>query len=117
MDPEARVITDEAVIEEVASRFRTDGEFKALLIEDSAKALDALGIQVPQDVVVRVEGDTPETEGLVVYGPESRELTDHDLAQVAGGLAMPSFQLQRPVLRAVGLYDMGSFRNQPLYGI
>jgi hypothetical protein len=118
MDPQARVITDSATIEEVAAKFRSDGDFRALLIEDSGKALDSLGIQVPKDVVVRVEGDTPATERLVVYGPEGSELTDEDLEQVAGGLAMPTFQLRRPILGAVALYDVSPARNMNvLYGI
>lgn len=90
MSPEARLITDEAVYREVSDRFAADPQFRAQLWADAGATLASLGIQIPKDVLVRVEREPPATERLVVYAEEVSELTDADLQKVVGGLALPN---------------------------
>lgn len=98
MSPEARLITDEAVYREVGERFAADPQFRVRIRADAGGTLASLGIQVPEDVLVRVECEAPATERLMVYGAENHELTDADLEKVVGGVALPGNQLQRRVV-------------------
>jgi hypothetical protein len=98
MSTEHRLITDEVVFREVSNRFATDTEFRAQLSADAGAILAALGIEVPTDVLVRVEREEPAIERFVVYGPESSELADADLENVAGGIDPTPFKLTRSVV-------------------
>lgn len=98
MSSEARLITDQTVFAEVSARFASDEQFRAALKADAGKALESLGIQTPTDVLVRVEHAEPAIERLVVYAPENPELTEAELAQVAGGVGISALQLKRPVV-------------------
>ena len=104
MPPGARVITDDAVQRGIVDKYHQDEAFRAQMQRDPKAAVESLGFGIPEDAEVRVEGDFP-YDRLVIYSPQVSELTEDDLRQVTGGLAMPTFQLNKPVYRAVAMYD------------
>jgi len=78
------------VAEELITRAWSDEAFKALLMADPAKAVEAAyGLKLPASVTLKVLEETEDTRYLVVpYRPSTAdELTDEDLAAVAGGMS------------------------------
>jgi hypothetical protein len=69
----------------VVERARSDRQFRAALISDPAAAVrQAFGVEIPPDVQLRVLEETPTTL-YIVLPPEAEELSEEDLARVAGG--------------------------------
>jgi hypothetical protein len=89
MASEGRVITSESVLAELGAKMEHDAAFIEQLRQDPVHTLDALGIEVPAGVMVRLERESETTCRLVAYHTDSPELTDEDLSQVAGGVDMP----------------------------
>lgn len=70
---------------EIILRAREDPDFKAALLADPRAAiLDAYGVEVPADVNLQVVQETLSTLYLVLP-LQTDELTDEELAAVAGG--------------------------------
>jgi len=93
MADERRLITSEAVLAELGAKMETDPAFFDQLKQDPLAILDALGIEVPAAVTVRIESESDGTCRLVAYRSEDSELTDEDLSKVAGGVDMPNYAL------------------------
>ena len=68
----------------ILSRAGEDGDFRARLVADPRAAVaDEIGMTVPEGFNVMVHEDSATTAHLVL--PPSPELTEADLAMVAGG--------------------------------
>lgn len=81
---------------DVILRAQADADFrKALLADPRTTLCQAYGIEIPPSVELQVLEETPDRLYLVLpaaRGPE--ELSDDDLAQVAGGAGHPQPALQ-----------------------
>jgi len=78
------------VAEELVTRAWSDEAFKALLIADPARAVEAAyGVKLPASFTLTVLEETEDTRYLVIpYRPSAcDELSEEDLAAVAGGLS------------------------------
>jgi Nitrile hydratase, alpha chain len=71
----------------VITRARTDPAYKAKLLRDPAAALAEAGVTIPAGMKVKVVVDTADTRHLVlpVAPPDAGELSNEDLAKMAGG--------------------------------
>ncbi len=70
---------------EVVLRAVNDREFRRAVIADPRAALrQAFGVEVPPDVELRVLEETP-TSLYLVLPPAADELSEEELARVAGG--------------------------------
>ena len=70
--------------EEIIKKAQSDKEFKKALVDNPKKALCQLGVQVPEDVKVKVVEESAKVVYLVLpVNPD--ELTDEQLDAVAGG--------------------------------
>jgi hypothetical protein len=106
MASEKRVITSESVLAELGAKMEQDAAFIDQLRQDPVTTLDALGIEVPAGVMVRLEPESATTYRLAAYRSDASELTDEDLSKVAGGVAMPNPRLlgfSRPFKLSAGL--------------
>jgi len=78
------------IAEDLITRAWTDDAFKALLLADPAKAVEAAyGLKLPQSVTVKVLEETENTRYVVIPCRPSTcgELSDEDLAATAGGVS------------------------------
>ncbi len=88
---------------EVLRRARADAGFRAQLLVDPKAALKtAFGVELPPDIEIRVLEETP-TRFFIVLPVEKTELSDEDLAQVAGGFTDVKGVQQLSVKRVVGI--------------
>jgi hypothetical protein len=105
------VLQDRArLIEDLVTLAWSDETFKALLLTDPAKALErAYGLKLPSSVKVTVLEETAETRYVVIpYRPAPDDLSDAELAAIAGGASATSIAVfgTRPqtfTLRALGM--------------
>ena len=68
----------------IMTRATEDGEFRAKLIADPKPVISAeLGVTIPEHFTIQVHEDSAATAHMVL--PLSAQLTEEDLAQVAGG--------------------------------
>jgi hypothetical protein len=75
---------------DVILRTRADPAFKQQLLTDPKAAIRAAyGVDVPQEVELQVLEETP-SRVYMVLPVESEELTDDELAAVAGGVGAPA---------------------------
>ena len=78
----------------VATKAQADAAFRARLVADPKAALKQdFGVELPEEIEFHVFQETP-SRFCLVLPPVSRELTDEELAQVAGGLAASELQLK-----------------------
>src|SRR5512139_1603642 len=91
MADERRLITSDAVLAELGAKMEADPAFFDQLKQDPLATLDAMGIDVPAGVMVRIESEPDGGCRLVAYRSEESELTDEELSKVAGGIAMPNY--------------------------
>ena len=111
MASEKRVITNDDVLSEIAAKMEQDPAFLQQLKQNPLETLDAFGVEVPKGVMVRIEPAEEGTCRLAAYRSEGAELTDEDLAKVAGGVGMPfptlgssrSFRLPGDIVAATDL--------------
>ena len=69
----------------VMARATADGEFREKLLADPNPVISAeLGVNIPENFVIQVHEDSASTAHMVL--PLSDQLTEEDLAQVAGGV-------------------------------
>ncbi len=82
-DPEAA----NAVVGKLIKKAWSDASFKAKLLADPRQAVaDAVGVEPPATIQVRVHEDTPGVRNLVLpVNPAAEELSDADLEGIAGG--------------------------------
>lgn len=109
MASEKRVITNDEVLTEIGTRMEADPAFLEQLRQNPVETLNALGVEVPAGVMVRIEAAEEGACRLAAYRSEGSELTDEDLAKVAGGVSMPYTRLasSRPFRLAEGLAATG----------
>jgi len=75
---------------DVVLRARTDPEFKKALLADARTALQSTyGMEIPPDLEIQVLEETPSRFYLVLPAALD-ELTDEQLAAVAGGVGSPT---------------------------
>ena len=68
----------------IMARATEDGEFRAKLLAGPKPVISAeLGVAIPEHFTIQVHEDSAATAHMVL--PLSDQLTDEDLAQVAGG--------------------------------
>ena len=68
----------------IMARATEDGEFRAKLLADPKPVISAeLGVTIPENFAIQVHEDSAATAHMVL--PLSDQLTEDDLAQVAGG--------------------------------
>jgi len=81
---QARKYKEAAVI----ARAWTDEAYRSKLFADPKAALAEMGVEVPSGISIQVVEERPETLQIVLPArPETgAELTDDDLARVAGGI-------------------------------
>ena len=76
--------TRETLVEKLITKTEEDTEFRGRLMANPRSALkEVLGIEVPGDFKVVIHEDDARTAHLVL--PASKELTDAQLQQAAGG--------------------------------
>lgn len=76
--------------EQILTRASEDSEFRARLIADPKATISAeTGISIPDGFDVAVHEDSATTAHLVL--PPSSELTEAELKEVAGGVAVPLY--------------------------
>lgn len=82
-DPE----TANAVVGKVIKKAWNDASFKAKLLADPRRAVaDAVGVELPAALHVRVHEDTPALSNMVLpVNPAAEDLSDADLEGIAGG--------------------------------
>ncbi len=72
---------------QILTRADEDGDFRARLIEDPRAAISAeIGADIPEGFDVAVHEDSATTFHLVL--PPSPQLTEGELEQATGGIAM-----------------------------
>ena len=68
----------------IVARAAEDGQFRAELVRDPKAMISSeLGVLIPESFAIRVHEDSATTAHMVL--PLSDQLTEEDLAQVAGG--------------------------------
>ena len=68
----------------IMTRATEDGEFRAKLLADPKPVISAeLGVTIPEGFTIQVHENSAATAHMVL--PMSEQLTEEDLAQVAGG--------------------------------
>ena len=83
---DARSLSRQDFEKDVVLRARANPEFRQQLLADPKAAIHAAyGMEIPPDVEIRVRQETPSLFYLVLP-VESDELTDEQLAAVAGGV-------------------------------
>ena len=101
MELQGKAILDEGVLLEIADRCRREDQLRMALRENPKKTLESLGVVIPNGLRLEMKGDTPATEGL--YITTNDELTDEDLAKVAGGVS--SLNSPNPSGTQAGSFD------------
>jgi hypothetical protein len=90
---------------EVALRARADPAFKAALLADARTTLQQVyGVEMLPDVDLQVLEETP-TKLYLVLPFESEELTDEELAGVAGGFGEPMASSRLQITAAAGVAE------------
>ncbi len=82
--PTREVSMNEQAYKSIITKCWGDSDFKSQLIAEPVATLRAEGVAVPDGIKVNVVENTP-TEFTFVIPPESSELSDEELAGVAGG--------------------------------
>jgi hypothetical protein len=77
--------TDQNPYAKVIAQAWSDEEFKQRLKDDARAALAEHGIDVPQDKQIEVVENTAETVHLVLPAQPEGEISEKELANVAGG--------------------------------
>ena len=73
---------------ELIARVADDEAFRAFLLENPKEAIrQASGIDIPEDFTIQVHKENSMTAHVVL--PPSDQLTQEDLAVVAGGVGQP----------------------------
>ena len=87
-------------LQELFARCWKDESFKDRFLAEPAKVLDENGFEVPEDVKVNVIENKPGELNIVLpINPQTFELSDDDLDQVAGGgIKKFAFRKQRFIL-------------------
>ena len=68
----------------IMAKAAQDGQFRADLVRDPRAVISSeLGVLIPENFAIQVHEDSATTAHMVL--PLSDQLTDEDLAQVAGG--------------------------------
>ena len=81
---EKKPLTREELKKEIIKKAQSDKEFKKALVDNPKGTLGQLGVQIPEDVEVKVVEESANVVYLVLpYKPD--ELTDEQLDTVAGG--------------------------------
>lgn len=70
---------------QLISKAWSDESFKARLLSDPMSVMKGNGIAVPEGITVKAVENTEEVFHLVIPPKPSKELSDPDLDQVAGG--------------------------------
>ena len=70
--------------EEIVKKAQSDKDFRKALMDNPKEALGQLGVQVPEDVEVKVVEESAKV-GYIVLPVNPDELTDEQLDWVAGG--------------------------------
>lgn len=90
----------EAFEQDVRIKAASDPGFRSRLLADPRGAIkEAYGVDLPDAIELRVVEETPTTFYLVLPG-KTDELTDEQLAQAAGGLAV--FDVDKSSVAATG---------------
>ena len=77
-------LTREELEKEIIKKAQSDKDFKKALVDNPKGTLGKLGVQVPENVEVKVVEESANVVYLVLpYNPD--ELTDEQLNTVAGG--------------------------------
>ncbi len=79
----------EMLNEEVNKKAASDAAFKAALLKDARTVLNSLGMQIPADVVVKVEEKAGKLTVILPETATTGEVTDAALDKVAGGTLVP----------------------------
>lgn len=75
-------------LQELFGRCWKDEAFKKRFMSEPAAVLDEEGFDVPEGIKIKVIENTPNQMNIVLpANPESAELSDSDMDQVAGGAA------------------------------
>ncbi|HPZ43894.1 MAG TPA: NHLP leader peptide family RiPP precursor [Bacillota bacterium] len=90
MSEHQKPLTREELEKKIIKKAQSDHNFKKFLMEKPHEAIAQFGVQVPEEVEVRVVEESANVVYLVVpVNPD--ELTDELLNAVAGGVADPCF--------------------------
>ncbi len=82
---ENKQMTQKEFEEQIIKKAQSDKEFKKALVDNPKEALGQLGVQLPEDVEVKVVEESARVVYLVL--PDNPdELTDEQLDRVAGGV-------------------------------
>jgi hypothetical protein len=96
-----REAVDMGATRDIVDRAVRDASFRAALKADPKKAIaQALGVTLPEDLVISIHEDGPTTVHIVLpAAAESGEppLTDDDITRVAGGFTAEARKPQQPV--------------------
>ncbi len=107
---EKKPIPREELEKEIIKKAQSDKDFKKALADNPKKALGQLGVQVPEDVEVKVVEESAKIVYLVLPANPD-ELADEQLDWIAGGdcVAGSSFCLLNPdcLLRAPSCHSRG----------
>jgi hypothetical protein len=76
---------NQAAFDGFASRYRTDGDFRAQVDANPGQSLSAIGFMFPPGMQVRLAADTDDVMHIVMPSDPNVELADETLAMVAGG--------------------------------
>ncbi len=98
-------------IDHVLARARSDRGFRAALLSDSRTALDAIGINLPHRMELRVLDGRPQTSYLVLSSPPREgEVSDADLSAASGGATPVAAYVTLGVLASavVGAFGWGA---------
>lgn len=97
------------ILENIITRAWSDDAFKAQLVSDPAAAVEkAYGLKLPASITVKVIEETEDTRYVVIpYRPQScDDLTDADLAAIAGGASASTGTYSSNTTRSLVLRDV-----------
>ena len=84
MSKSEKTMTREELEKEIIKKAQSDKDFKKALVDNPKEALGQLGVQVPEDVEVKVVEESAKVVYMVLpVNPD--ELTDEQLDEVAAG--------------------------------
>lgn len=82
---EKKQMTRKELEEQLIKKAQADKDFKKALVDNPKEALGQLGVQVPEEVEVKVVEESAKVVYLVLPEVNLDELTDEQLGEVAGG--------------------------------